>query len=327
MQARALLTLAALVTTAVGACVVGDVDVSGHPCPCPADYRCDAATQRCVAGAGAAANVGGGVVDGAGGAAGATDQGGTGGAGGAASPCGGVCGTPGCGACPQVPVIDAGGFGVDALEALRGDYARFLADAVDPATQDPWCDWNVDFAPSDVDDCAGYDLSQEGFPMTCVDWCDAAAFCRWAGKHLCGRIGGGTVPTGAEDDPEESEWYAACSAGGTKTYPYGHTYDTVACNTLGSGHGADVTGAGWSADCEGGYPGVFDMVGNAEEWEDACPPSADPAGDNCPLRGGAYWADDSTVDHDFAKCTLNASRAPDRNASSHDWGFRCCSGP
>lgn len=300
-------------------CLVPDVAIEGRPCPCPEGYACDAGTQTCVQAAGTA---GAGGFGGAAGTASSTSSTATG-------PCGGTCGTPSCGACPTVPVIDAGGFGIDAHEVTRGDYAVFLADEVDPSVQVPWCQWNVSFAPV-IDEAGGcedpFDFSQGDFPMSCVDWCDAAAYCAWAGKRLCGRRGGGSSLGMAEvNDPAESQWYAACSAGGALTFPYGDTVDPAACNTF--GNGANLVGAGWFTDCEGGYAGLFDMVGNVEEWEDACELTGDPAGDNCLLRGGAFWADDSTPDRDYAQCWSSFERRPDRSAASHDWGFRCCSDP
>lgn len=296
-------------------CVVPDLSIEGHACPCPDGYTCDSARQVCIQSAAGGVGAGGGGAE-------PVAAGGTGGT--TTGPCAGVCGGPGCGECPSVAVIDAGGFGVDALEATRGDYQRFLADAVDPTTQAPWCQWNTSFQP----DPAGlgcpetYDFSQPGFPITCVDWCDAAAFCAWSGKRLCGRKGGGTVGGPEVNDPTKSEWFAACSADGTLDFPYGNTVQTNACNTL--GNGAAVVGAGWFAQCEGGYPGLFDMVGNVEEWEDACEITGDSAGDNCQLRGGAFWADAATPTKDYARCSSNLERAPDRDAAAHDWGFRCC---
>jgi len=290
-------------------CVVPDVSVEGHACPCPAGYVCDGATQTCVAGIAptTSSGLGGGAP--------------TGSSSSGVAVCAGVCGTPGCGACPDVPVVDAGGFGVDALEATRGDYERFLADAVDPAGQSPQCQWNTSYEPI-VDADAGcpdaYDFSQADYPISCIDWCDAAAFCAWAGKRMCGRKGGGTVGVPDVNDASVSEWYAACSAGGTLAFPYGDTYDAMACNTF--GNASDLVGTGWFVDCEGGYPGVFDMVGNVEEWEAACDTfGATTAQDNCELRGGAFWSDGS----EYSRCGTG-NRGPDRGTASHDWGFRCC---
>lgn len=289
-----------------------DISIEGRPCPCPDDYACDAPTQKCVR----EASIATGGADG--GTTTATTSTGPG-------ACMGGCGTPGCSPCPDMPVVDAGGFAIDAFETRRADYATFLADTYDPALQDPWCSWNTSFEP--VDDASGgcfvpFDFSQGGYPMSCVDWCDAAAYCAWAGKRLCGRKGGGTVPVEDVNDPSKSEWYAACSANGTLAFPYGNTYEPGFCNTL--GNGSDLVGAGWFIDCEGGVPGVFDMSGNVEEWENACDITGDPAGDNCLLRGGAFWADDVTPDRDYATCSSNVERRPDRSSASHDWGFRCC---
>jgi formylglycine-generating enzyme required for sulfatase activity len=217
-------------------------------------------------------------------------------------------------------VIDAGGFGIDALEATRGDYLRFLSDAADVSLQSPQCQWNTTFEPDPSAGCTDVaDAMKAGFPITCVDWCDAAAFCAWAGKRLCGRRGGGTLGESGVNDPAASEWYAACSADGALAFPYGDSFVPETCNALGSPNGGMFTGAGWYVGCEGGYPGLFDMVGNVEEWEDACTIGPDPAADNCFLRGGAFWSDETV-----AVCASNFERSPDRSATSDDWGFRCC---
>jgi len=225
-------------------------------------------------------------------------------------------------------MVDAGGVFIDAYEATNADYAAFLADAVDPALQPSVCAWNQSFQPVEDGDestsCnVAYDFSPPEKPISCIDWCDAAGFCAWAGKRMCGRVGGGTVPESEADDPEKSEWFAACSANDTVALPYGNTWDPDACNTV--GNGGNVLGVGLFPDCNGGYDGIFDMVGNAEEWENACELSAEPAADNCLLRGGAFWADNSTPDGDYATCAFSPDRRPDRSAYSHDWGFRCCS--
>lgn len=294
-------------------CVVPDIEIEGKPCPCGDEgYSCNAATNTCVKGA--AAGTGG---------AGGNSTGATTGTG----PCQGLCGTDGCSPCPEVAVIDAGGFLIDATEVTRGAYAVFLAEGVDVATQGAPCEWNDSFVPRVGPSemfctVAPYDLSNADMPMGCVDWCDARAYCKWAGKRLCGRIGDdATLNMGDVDDPAKSAWYAACSAGGTKVHPYNVPPDTApdpeACNTGNSG-GMPI-GVGVRQGCEGGYPGIFDMLGNVEEWEDACDISGNPEGDNCQVRGGAFF---NTPDE--AKCVADPDRRPDRNWAAPDWGFRCC---
>lgn len=295
-------------------CTAGELDVVGKACPCPSDLTCDPATQLCVR-----------TASGAGGEGASTAT--TGGADAAgASPCSGTCGTPGCGECPSVVVVAVDAFDIDATEVTAAAYMAFVAAKVDPSTQPPYCGWNASFAPveDDVDaGCTGpLDVAQfPDRPVVCIDWCDAYAYCAWAKRHLCGRIGGGKLTKDQAGDPALSEWHRGCTNAGTQAYPYGDVYEEGRCNTANSGFGATPVEVGLAVDCVGGYAGLHDMSGNVEEWEDSCGNGVnpdDPADDGCTVRGGAYWTEaaDSRCD--------GLSYAPPRSMVSNDWGFRCC---
>src|SRR6185295_16488134 len=121
------------------------------------------------------------------------------------------------------------------------------------------------------------------FPVVCVDFCDAFAYCALVGKRVCGAIGGGRGRFGSATDATSSQWFAACSGGGKHAYPYGDTYEGSACN--GIDKGGNLVDTGSIATCVGGYPGLFDMSGNVYEWEDAC--TGEQGTTVCHVRGGA----------------------------------------
>ena len=66
--------------------------------------------------------------------------------------------------------------------------------------------------------------------------------------------------------------------------------------------------------CQGGYPGLFDMSGNAAEWEDACDDFA-----GCRVRGGGF------SDKKAQDLACAADRVELRMFKADDVGFRCCS--
>lgn len=225
-------------------------------------------------------------------------------------------------------MVDAGDFMIDAYEVTIGAYLAFLAVPVDPATQPAVCSWNASFHPHDATDagngdCSTFELVEPNRPIGCVDWCDANAYCEWRGKRLCGKRGGGTLMKVEADlnDPTKSEWFAACSSDGAEAFPYGDVEDVDACNTAGGvSSGGKTADVGYYDECVGGVPGLFDMVGNAEEWEGACDNfGASSTEHSCELRGGAFWADAG----DYALCE-SQTRSGDRGTASHDWTFRCC---
>jgi formylglycine-generating enzyme required for sulfatase activity len=215
--------------------------------------------------------------------------------------------------CPEgrgPAMVNVGAFCVDSTEVTQRHYGFFLAASAAAMPQQPAvCAWNVDFTPrSDV--AVGLDL-----PAVGLDWCDAFAYCAWAGKRLCGKIGGGSVPRFAAllDDPASDQWFAACSGAGKKPYPYGPAYDKAAC----VGEAAlGLQAAGTRASCVGGFSGLFDMSGNAWEWEDSC----DDAG-NCVNRGGAFQSSETALACAYA----GTSYARPRTDRIGDTAFRCCS--
>jgi formylglycine-generating enzyme required for sulfatase activity len=209
-------------------------------------------------------------------------------------------------------------------------YDEWLNLPPDPADQRAICSENTDFKPSTAIDtsCEHYKydkaLSEGGKePVRCADWCDAAAFCEWAGKRLCGKIGGETNPQGAAVDPTSSQWYRACSWAGSRQFPYGDSYNKNACvgADFNDPDGYDpltdfARDVGGAKVCEGGYKGLFDMSGNVREWEDSCNVTVG-TGDKCYARGGAYG--DSV-----AVLTCSSVSEHTRGAGAIFVGFRCC---
>jgi formylglycine-generating enzyme len=257
----------------------------------------------------------GGVVTGGGGAAGSggstggnggTTGGGTGGGTGGSPP---TCVTQG-GAMTVVPQVGGGSYCVDKTEVTQTQYQAFLATNPSGLTQIAQCT-GQSFTPSGG--CNGWNPGAFGQrPAVCVDWCDAYGFCKYVGKHLCGKIDNGDPidPSTEANDEALDEWYNACSAGGTQVYPYGNLYDGSTCNGLNAGltNPANVL---FFAPCVGGYPGLNDMSGNVREWTNSC------SGSNCMQRGGS-WLDGSNN----LRCDANTMGA--RTEANDRIGFRCC---
>ena len=188
------------------------------------------------------------------------------------------------------PMKRIGAFCIDTIEVTNGAYGAFLdrADAGAIGAAPAACSAEIDRVPAE-----NWPSRPEwvDLPVTGVNWCDATAFCAYAGKRLC---------------TSTKEWYRACSKAGTKRLPYGNEPVVGECATVNELRAA-------SGKCEGGYVGIFDMVGNAEEWTSDCT-SGDP-GATCTVQGGS--ALDSLAD-----CTT--SRPYPRSIKRPLVGFRCC---
>src|SRR5262249_43179739 len=148
-------------------------------------------------------------------------------------------------------------------------------------TQLPACSWNQSYLRS-----VPFAVGEENYPVTYVNWCDAYAYCAWAGKRLCGRIGAGSVDPQNGRAPPSDQWARACANGGASAYPYGATYEPLRCNGPKAAKGGTVP-VGSLPGCVGNDTRLHDMSGNVWEWIDAC---SDQKGqdDECYTRGGAY---------------------------------------
>jgi len=212
-------------------------------------------------------------------------------------------------------------YAIDATEVTASAYAAFLAESPTSAGQSASCATNDSFVP------AG-EWPQQGdgqLPVVNVDYCDAVAYCKWAGKHLCGMRGTVADPHEAYNDEEKNEWYRACSAAETRLYPYGgnpfdpseikNAYRPDACNGKDKGIGAPIA-VGTLPGCEGGHPGLFDMSGNVSEWSDDCDQG------QCAVRGGSFQHAGPAGFISMLDCTATTYDSPD--TSRADLGFRCC---
>jgi formylglycine-generating enzyme len=216
-------------------------------------------------------------------------------------------------------MVSLGGFCIDATEVTNAQYAQFVAANVPFTGQPQRCGWNNAW------NSEAFTTGQESLPVVGVDWCDASAFCAWSGKRLCGKIGGGAGPASEVTDPTKNQWFAACSGGNSSSsgyaYPYGNTYDPLACN------GKDQTGDGLRpvgslATCRGStapYSSLYDLSGNADEWEDGCNQKQGNGGnDACRVRSGNYLDDAS-----YLLCSGAYARFK-RNERYLSIGIRCC---
>jgi formylglycine-generating enzyme required for sulfatase activity len=234
--------------------------------------------------------------------------------------------------CPSEMADLDGLFCIDKLEVTYGDYLVW-AQTTGPVDAGPSCAWNTSYAPAAG--CGG--RADNADPVGGVNWCDAYAYCASRGKRLCGTRAGpedGGAPvkwtfddnTGATVFPAVDEWTYACTGGDAGlTFPYGQTFDASACNGPLPGGDGTVARVGSYRGCQGGFPGIFDMSGNAWEWENACDHNgggSDPESDRCSLRGGSYDTLYAPGGQDLA-CAEDVY-GDTRSSTGCAYGIRCC---
>jgi formylglycine-generating enzyme required for sulfatase activity len=230
-----------------------------------------------------------------------------------------------------LPAGTPGTYCVDQTEVTNKQYADFLATNPSTGSQPSTCAWNTDFTPTAMaspENCPNvslvYDpIARPNFPVACIDWCDATAYCKSVGKHLCRSFAGGDLPTNKTTDATSDEWYAACSAGGSVKFTYGNTYQGNYCNMDLFGAPSSIQ-VGTAPACHGAslpYSYLYDMNGNVAEWQSACNGTAG-AADTCAARGGSWLSSNSPDPTRAGDCVAAPTSARSRRSSQI--GFRCC---
>jgi formylglycine-generating enzyme required for sulfatase activity len=191
-------------------------------------------------------------------------------------------------------------FSLDRYEVTTKHYARFLAAT---GRQAPW-QW----------ESVNLDIHGDR-PVIGVDWTDAEAYCRWAGKRL----------------PTEAEWEKAARGTDGRLYPWGNQVPTAELANFAVGarfsYSQALMPGGKYEKAQGPY-GHYDLAGNVWEWVqdwydgsyyERSPernPTGPEEGQFKVLRGGA-WSD-------LPKYLLAYGRfkLPPGTRNSHT-GFRC----
>ncbi|MBI2389931.1 MAG: SUMF1/EgtB/PvdO family nonheme iron enzyme [Deltaproteobacteria bacterium] len=213
---------------------------------------------------------------------------------------------------PTMVRVDAtsASYCIDTTEVTVGQLNEFLAAPGGPFEAPPFCASFADARPARNDAAA-----EQSLPARNVQWCWAHAYCKWAGKRLCGTIGrsGYDVPSDGR-----SEWTFACQNGKLATrYPYGTAYVESTCNTT----PGSLQSVGAAVDCHGqGAPfdRISDMLGNVAELDGFVGFLA--AGEAFTVRSRGWAYGDGAHD-----CSERAEYG--FGTTWPQTGFRCCADP
>jgi formylglycine-generating enzyme required for sulfatase activity len=194
--------------------------------------------------------------------------------------------------------VDA--FYLDTFEVTVARYAKFLQATGSVRTPDQW---------DEADPERNADV-----PVVGVDWHDADAYCRWAGRRL----------------PTDAEWEKAARGTDARTYPWGSDEPTDARARFGKTAPGPYQGglaAVGSHDAGKSPYAVQDLAGNVSEWvmdwfadsfprSDVRNPKGPESGTGRVIRGGGWYDPGQRL-----KSALRFHANPEQRLD--DMGFRC----
>lgn len=232
--------------------------------------------------------------------------------------------------------IDASGhacFWMDQTEVTVAKYTLFLriapSDGGALGFDDARCSWKTGRSDPENDpaatchqgpscgDASGASelpVPDPHWPVRCVDWCDARAFCAFAGERLCLDVP--HVHSDWAADGDIDEWSLACKNLDSTGYPWGREKSEGRCNTSSRSPDCGPWATGREPRCAS-RAGVVDLIGNVAEWVSGCEPSSlEPRGRACLTMGGGFDGTASSCDESEMSRTIE-TRLP-------SLGFRCC---
>ena len=186
-------------------------------------------------------------------------------------------------------------FYMDRFEVTVGQYRRFV-ESTGNETPALWKDYEM----------FGYPEPEDDHPLVDVNFYEAEAYCRWAGKRL----------------PTEEEWEKAARGTDGRVFPWGNDLDPEYLTT--EDRGRQFTTPVGSMKKDVSPFGIYDMGGNAMEWTASIyKPYPNGMRQFKPqerfriLRGGAW----SMPAQPFARTAHRHYRLAD--LGQPDFGFRC----